>query len=293
MRDLAPSAQSPVRGIAPPVRDSRIRGAFRGVTDRAVESPQCAPRRARGTRTARQHGAAVVHPMQQPPGMKSLVTSTATLLLICGACSERAEFQPTQNPSSVSPSGQPAASYDLRADQTSDAKITVNVWSDGARRIDDHTIVDAGIELRNAGAEPVELDREALALDSFDQRGAPLPPARLVGVKAEKGSDVVAPRSASIFWARFELGAPIAPSHLGALRLRWGVVRDNHDRYVQFTDFRRQPEYAPSTTVVYYDPIFGYYDPFFYGPPFGYHFNYYVPVGHVIVDHRDRRPPRR
>jgi hypothetical protein len=82
---------------------------------------------------------------------------------------------------------------------------------------------------------------------------------------------------------------PIAPSQLGALRLRWGVIRSGHDRYVQFTDFRRQPEQVAAATAIYYDPIFGFYDPFFYGAPYGHHLNYYVPVRRVIVDHRSHR----
>ena len=225
--------------------------------------------------------------------MKSFATSTAMLLLLAsGACAERAQFQPTQNTSAVSPSGQPAASYDLRADQASDPKITVNVWSEGVERDGDRTTAEVGLALRNTGDEAVELDREALALESFDSHGAPLPAARIVRIEAEKGSGVVAPRSASTFRVKFELAAPIAPSQVGALRLRWGVVRDGDDRYVQFTDFRRQPEYIATATRVYYDPILGFYDPFFYGAPYGYHLNYYVPVRRVIVERRDRPRPQ-
>jgi hypothetical protein len=227
--------------------------------------------------------------MQHRPGMKAFATSTTMLLLICGACGQRAEFQPTQNTTAVSPSGQPAASYDLRVDQASDPRITVSVWSDGVERADDRTTAQIGLELRNTGGDPVELDRAALALETFDERGAPLPAARLERIEAEKGSTIVSPRTASTFRVRFVLGVPIAPSQLGAMRFRWSVVRDGYDRYVQFTDFRRQPEYVASATTIYYDPILGFYDPFFYGAPYGYHLNYYVPVRRVIVDHRSRR----
>jgi hypothetical protein len=81
---------------------------------------------------------------------------------------------------------------------------------------------------------------------------------------------------------RFEVPVPVAPDQLGALRFRWGVMRPDGERYVQFTEFRRQPEYVASD-VYYYDPIFGFYDPFFYGPPYGFHFNYYVPVRRVVI----------
>jgi hypothetical protein len=87
---------------------------------------------------------------------------------------------------------------------------------------------------------------------------------------------------------RFELTVPVAPSNVGALRFRWGVVRDDGERYVQFTEFRRQTEQVAAATHVFYDPIFGFYDPFFYGAPYGYRLNYYVPVRRVIVQPRRR-----
>ncbi len=221
--------------------------------------------------------------------MKILATTTAALLLLLSsACGERARFQPTENVSAVSRTGQPAASYELRADQTSDPQITVNVWSEGATRRDDRTFVDLGVEVRNTGDESVEIDREALALEAFNLQGTPLPVARLASVTAEKGSYVIGPRSASTLKLRFELTVPVSPSHVGALRFRWGVVREDGERYVQFTEFRRQPEYVAAAAHVHYDPIFGFYDPFFYGAPYGYHLNYYVPVRRVVVERRAR-----
>lgn len=220
--------------------------------------------------------------------MKIFATTTAALLLASGACAERARFRPTENVSAVSPSGQPAASYELRADQTSDPRITVNVWSEGARRQDDRTFLELAVEIRNTGEAAVELDRETVALEAFNTQGTPLPAARLAGVTAERGSYVVPPRTASTLKLRFELTVPVSPSHVGALRFRWGVVREDGERYVQFTEFRRQPEYVAAATHVHYDPIFGFYDPFFYGAPYGYHLNYYVPVRRVVVERRAR-----
>src|SRR5919108_414068 len=97
--------------------------------------------------------------MQHRLGMKVLATSTTMFLLLCGACGQRAQFQPTQNATAVSPTGQPAASYDLRVDQASDPRITVTVWSDGVERSDDRTTAKVGLELHNTGDEPVEVDR--------------------------------------------------------------------------------------------------------------------------------------
>ncbi|HWO18540.1 MAG TPA: hypothetical protein VNO30_07175 [Kofleriaceae bacterium] len=226
--------------------------------------------------------------------MKILATATTALLLLCGACSTRAQFQPTENVSAVSPSGQPAASYELRIDQSSDPKITVNVWSDGVARHDDRTYVDLAVEVRNTSDDAVELDRDTLALEAFDAHGTPLPAPRLASLRPERGSMQIAPRSASTTQLRFDLLMPIAPDRVGALRFRWGVRRGDGERYVQLTDFRRQPAHVASAATVAYDPIFGFYDPFFYGPPYGYHMNYYVPVARVVVEPRDRpRPGRR
>ena len=225
--------------------------------------------------------------------MKIFATTTAALLLLAGACGQRAQFQPTENVNAVSPSGQPAASYELRVDQTSDPKISVSVWSDGAKRHDDRTFVELSVEVRNTGDRTIHLDRDALALEVFNEQGTPLPAARLASITTEKGSYEVGPRSAATLKLRFELAVPVSPTQLGALRFRWGVVRDDGERYVQFTDFRRQPQYVAAANVVLYDPIFGFYDPFFYGPPYGYHFNYYVPVRRVIVGHRGRPAPTR
>ena len=233
--------------------------------------------------------------MQRGADLKMLTPIAATWrLLLSAGCGERARFRPTQEVNAVSPSGKPAASYELRAYEGSEAKITVNVWSEGAERHDDRTTVDLAVEVRNTGDDAIQLDRDALALETFNTKGTPLPAGRLVGVTAEKGSETIAPRSASTLRLRFELGVPVAPTEVGALRFRWGVVRGDGERYVQFTEFRQQQEQVAMAGAFYYDPIFGFYDPFFYGAPYGYHLNYYVPVRRVIVDHRSRPTlPRR
>jgi hypothetical protein len=225
--------------------------------------------------------------------MKLFIPSTAAaLLLLAGACGERARFQPTEKISGVSPSGQPAASYELRSDESSDPQITVNVWSEGAARKDEVTSVDLAVQVRNGSDAEVRLDRDVLGLEAFHAKGAPLPAARLASITAEKGTESIPARSASTLRLRFELAVPVSPDQVGALRFRWGVVRSDGDRYVQFTEFRRQPEQVASGPYVYYDPIFGFYDPFFYGAPYGYRLNHYVPVRRVIVEHRDRPRPQ-
>jgi hypothetical protein len=86
----------------------------------------------------------------------------------------------------------------------------------------------------------------------------------------------------------YELPVSIDPDRIGSMRLRWAVDHADERRYVQFTDFRRLPEYTATTGVFYYDPVFGYYDPFLYGPPYGYRYHHRHPVGRVIIQQRDR-----
>lgn len=212
------------------------------------------------------------------------ITTAALLLLLSGGCGERARFRPTQNVSAVSPSGKPAASYELRAQEGSESNLTVNVWSEGAERHDDQTTVKLAIEIRNTSDEAVQLDRDTLALEAFNAKGAPLPAPSLLSLSAEKGALTIPPRTASTLRLQFDLGA-VAPTDVGALRFRWGVVRGDGERYVQFTEFRQQPEQVAMAGTFYYgyDPIFGFYDPFFYGPPYGYHLHYHVPVRRVVV----------
>ncbi len=76
-------------------------------------------------------------------------------------------------------------------------------------------------------------------------------------MKAEKGSLTIAPHSASTLRLRFEPACSWPPTEVGALRFRWGVVRGDGERYVQFTEFRQQQERLAMAGDFYYDPIAG------------------------------------
>lgn len=232
----------------------------------------------------------LVHRVHRLRPMHGIATTIAALALLAGACGARAGLHPAAAAvSAAGPSGRPAASYELRADQTSDPRITVTVWSAGASRDGGRTFADLAIEIRNTGDGGVELDRDALALETFNSEGTPLPPARLAALPSGERSLAAPPRGASTIELRFELAVPVAPGHLGALRLRWGVVRADGERYVQFTEFRREPERAAAASRAHYDPVCGFYDPYFYATPYGHHLNYYVPVRRVLVADQPRR----
>ena len=206
------------------------------------------------------------------------------ILLLAGACAETASFQPTENVTAAGHGGQPAAGYDVGTSASGGAYVHVNVWSEGAREAHGQTQLAFGVEVRDLGHLPVQLDQRALELTAYDEHGQLLPVAQLVWFQPQRGSMVVAPGTADTYKVVFQLPGRYAPDHLGTLRLRWGLVRQDGQPYVQFSAFNRTPEYYGA--VGYYYPGWGYYDPFFtdpffwgWGPPY-----YYVPARPVIVE---------
>ncbi len=212
-----------------------------------------------------------------------------TLFIVAACGTDRAAFRPTDNVTAKGPGGQPAAAYDVRLGPDRDPQVQVNVWSRGAYEEDDRTIVRMSVEVRNTGNELVTLDPDALRLEAFRNSGALLPIAQLLQIAAPAGVLAVAPGETATIQLAFAIQPEIDPDSIGSLRLRWGLRHDDGRRYVQFTDFRRirEPRYV-ATGIAYYHPIYGFYDPFFYGPPYGYHLRYQVPVRRVFIEHRDR-----
>ena len=218
--------------------------------------------------------------------------------LLVGACAEQAAFTPTENVSAVGRGGQPAAAYRIRDGADSDPRVYVTVWSRGAREADGLTLVDVTVSIRNVGAQAVTLRPDALALEAYANDGGPLP----MGQIAVGPGDVTPQRPNGIDPAMFRvepghardvplqcaLPSSVRPNDIGSLRLRWALEQDGGPSYVQFTEFARvqQPVYV-SGYATFYDPVFGYYDPFFFPQPF----RHDVPVGRVII--RDHRVGRR
>ena len=210
------------------------------------------------------------------------------LILLVAACGERAAFRPTENVVAEGTGGQPAAAYEIRSEPGEQPRATVQVWSRGATRNADRTYVDLTLSVRNTGNAPIQLASDALLVQAFTDEGAPLPDGQLIDIDPRRLD--VAPDSVRDFRVRFALPSAVDPDRIGSLRLRWALLHDQGGRYVQFTDFRRIEEAPSAVYVSYYDPMFGFYDPFWYP----HSFQYRVPVQRVIVhDHvRDHRPPR-
>jgi hypothetical protein len=219
-------------------------------------------------------------------------------LVVGGACAEQAAFTPTENVSAVGHGGQPAAAYRIRDQPNGDPQVIVTVWSNGARESHGATLVDVTLSVRNTGAQAVSLRPDALALEAYANDGSPLPPGRIavrpedVAPERPDGLDPrrfrVEPGHAQDIPVQFALPASEHPLDIGSLRLRWALEYDGGQRYVQFTEFARVPEPVyVAGYASFYDPVYGYYDPFFFPQRVHYH----VPVGRVIV--RDHRVGRR
>jgi hypothetical protein len=223
--------------------------------------------------------------------MKTIAMPLALLTCACGA--DQAAFQPTDNVRATA-AGQPAAVYDVRVDSAILAHV--QVWSRGAERADDgRTYVHLVAEVQNIGDRPVQLAHDQLRLQAFGRKGAQLRPLRLVHVATERPAQSlqVPPGEAATVHLRFATPSSIDPDRIGGLRLRWALAYDDGRRYLQFTEFQQVSPPVYVEGYRYYDPVFGYYDPFLYGPShaFFHHHRVRVPVGRVIVVDRDR--PRR
>lgn len=224
--------------------------------------------------------------MHPPRHMRAL---SLLAILIAAGCHDRAVFEPT-NPTTRGHAGQPAASYDIRHRPEAEPEVTVNVWSRGASEEDDRTFVDLVLEIRNTGDQTVSVAVDELRLDAFGTSGQQLPPAQLVRTTTSAQSVAIPPGEASTVELRFAMSGPVDPDRIASMRLRWAIDHQA-GQYVQFTEFQQVPEQV-ATGMIYYDPVWGYYDPFLFGAPYhGYHVRYRVPVERVIVrDHRVARP---
>jgi hypothetical protein len=210
----------------------------------------------------------------------------ATLAVVVGCGGERAAFRPTENVTRSAPGGRPAASYEIRNAPDQPAHAKVNVWSRGAWEEGGRTWARVALEVLNTGGTLVSLDTSGLRLDAFTNRGERLPPAQLVSTTSPNARLDVAANETGMIQLEYVIDANVKPDDLGSMRLRWAINHDDGRQYVQFTDFRRvREQYAYTGGTVFYDPIWGYYDPFLYGPPYGYHLRYRYPVGRTI--HRD------
>jgi hypothetical protein len=186
-----------------------------------------------------------------------------SFLACVAACAETAQFQPTENVVATSHGSQPAASYEIKTSPENDENVKVNVWSEGAKAAQGQTFVEATLSVKNLGSTPVTVNWRALRLEAYDDNGRPLPGGRLVSMSDPMNASV-APKDARDVKVRFALPGDVSPDAIGGLRLRWGLLREDAQEYVQFTSFQRIPDIYYYGYDSFYDPLWGYYDPFWY-----------------------------
>src|SRR5262249_20346376 len=153
---------------------------------------------------------------------------------------------PTENVQSTSPSGHPAASYEVR--KQNGQMANVNVWTRGGYRQapNQPTYLDLGIEVQNTGTGPLDrhtslVDVHVCAADGAEAAG------QRAGMSPDgTGSRTIAAATARDFQVTFALPQGMAPEDVNGFRARWGLVSPDRQRYVQFTQFtpdmtRRSP----------------------------------------------------
>jgi hypothetical protein len=189
------------------------------------------------------------------------------LLLTSCAAPTAQEFRPTENVRAASPEGQPASSYEVHDQSGRIAEVAV--WSRGVyrRAPGQPTYLDLGIEVRNTGTQPLDLDPTLLSVEAFAANGA-MAPGQLAGMNPDgPATRTIAPAAARDFNVTFALPQGMAPEDVNSFRARWGLVSPDRRRYVQFTQFTPDTTRTGGFAYGYaYLPAYGWYDPFLYDP---------------------------
>ena len=188
------------------------------------------------------------------------LSTLLSLVVVVGACAATTSFQPTENVSAVGHGGEPAAGYDIGKSAGGSPYVHVNVWSSSVDAANGRTRFTFAFTIRDTGNLPVQLDRNALQLKVYDSHGAVMPQAVLVQLQAPAAALATGPNTSHTIHAVFVMPLKVAPSNIGSIELRWGLIRQDGVRYTQFTQFQQTPDYYA------YAPTWGFYDPFFYNP---------------------------
>jgi hypothetical protein len=197
--------------------------------------------------------------------MRRLLLIGSALVLVAGCATNRAFFEPTENAHGRTMHGYREAMYQLSG--PNGAFGEAKVWSRGAYRHEDRTVIQVAFELHNTGAIPFELRAGDVLLDPVragDVAIANLPPA--------ENSDIVY-ASGAIGEAQFHFVLPpgVSPGDVHGFRVRW-TVRSAQFAYSQNTPFMRERTYAGYAYYPY--PYYGWwcdpFDPFCYSPAPGY-----------------------
>jgi hypothetical protein len=197
-----------------------------------------------------------------------------TLFVALGGCAHnRQYFRPTERVRGQTLQGYHEAFYDLAGAQGGFGEA--KVWSVGAYRRGDDSVVEVTLELHNTSAKPIDVSAKDLALwhvRTSHQAFKRLP-------AAESGVFQVKPESHASLKVHFVLPHGVLPGEVGSFGFAW-KVRNAEQSYVQATPFLEEAAfYPPPDHGYYYAAMYpcSPYDPYCIGFYGGYPYSWYPP----------------
>jgi hypothetical protein len=177
----------------------------------------------------------------------------ATLLIVVtsGCAYNRQYFRPTERVRGQTLQGYQEAFYDLVG--PNGAFGEAKVWSVGAYRRGDDSVVEVTLELHNTSARPIEVSAKDLLLDPVrSAKGLlrELPP-------AETGVFRVEPEARAMLRVHFVLPKGVLPGHVRSFGFAWRV-KNVDQSYAQATPFREEVGYygPPPSGSLYYNSVY-------------------------------------
>lgn len=169
-----------------------------------------------------------------------------------GCAHQRQYLRPTERVRGQTVNGYDEAFYDLHGANSRFGEC--KVWSVGAYRVGDDTVVEITMELHNTSAAPIALSAKDLELSSIRfSSGAVLskvPP-------QERGTFRVQPQKHASVKLHFLLPPDTSPGELSSLIFKWRI--DGGDQsYAQSTPFREQRSHSDAIDryYLYYSSVY-------------------------------------
>lgn len=175
----------------------------------------------------------------------------AALVLFSACAHDRQYFRPTERVRGQTLQGYHEAFYELVGSQGRFGEA--KVWSRGAYRQGDESVVEVALDVHNTSGQPIEISAKDLHLDPVRTRDAVL---RKLPA-AETGVFKVAPESRASLRAHFLLPDGMHPGSVTSLGFSWRV-KNGAQSYAQVTPFREEAAYYPpyERGYIYYNPVY-------------------------------------
>lgn len=169
--------------------------------------------------------------------MRSRAFLGLLLLIAASGCAyNRQYFRPTERVRGQTVQGYQESFYDLIGSRGRFGEA--KVWSVGAYRHGDDSVVDVTLELHNTSGKPIEVSARDLRLDPV--RGSKGELRQLA--PAETGTFRVGPESRASLRVHFALPDAWLPGHVRSFNFVW-KVKNVEQSYAQATPFREEESY--------------------------------------------------